>query len=293
MRQQELNDHLGVDETRFQKVVVSGNLLPGACSVSSTMSLRNVIERVGIEESCRAICARQHPTYLDLCLGNLDVGSDSAAYEINLPVETEIVVAAIRGNSDNVDMMICPPAGSRSTMETGTVSLPLFEIEYVIEDVPAHHDFEVVCDAMDLLRLQYETELLFDLLLKSLRSQRNKVEAPFSTNAVTEAFELIERESRAVKNCLLNTKAYASWRDRIDLNDGLLFGAKAYCCSPHRRGNLKRNYFLGAAHMLGVCARSQPWLSLEDENGAYRMSYLIRTGAVVVDRSLISSVEGP
>lgn len=285
MIQAELDSFLDIHD---QSLMVDGKMLPGPCTMNSKGTLREMIAKHGDQETEKILLLSQHPTFLDICLGNLDLQTDATSFRINLPVATEIVVATPNG-PDGLEMMICPPSGSRDKMEPGIYSIPTFEVEYHIGGVDSDVNFELLCDSMDLIRLQFETELLLDLLSKSVRSQRNKIDSPLSQESISEAMELIERESRRVTNSILNTKAFAIWRGHINSNGGTLFGTNALCCSPRKRQNLKRNYFLGPSHMLGVIAMTIPNVSIDVPD----VTMTMRMGAVILDRSLISSINGP
>jgi hypothetical protein len=285
MTQDELNAHLGVGD--MQTIVVDGKMLPGPCSAGPE-SLGSLITGIGEEAVTRNLLMFQHQTFMDICLGTLDLPSDRETYDVYLPVPMEIVVATPNG-PDGMEMIICPQSGSRDKLGPGRFSLPMFEVEYHVGDIMPDVNFEVLCDSLDLLRLQFETELLLDLLSKSVRSQRNRVDAPLSSESISEAMELIERESRLVTNCVLNTKAFAAWREDIRSDGGRLFGATALCCSPRKRQNLRRNYFLGPRTMLGVFAMTTPTAEITPPDMTMRM----RMGAAILDRSLISSVDGP
>jgi len=286
IRQDDLNAHLGVDSE--QVIVVDGMMLPGPSSGGTGKSLCEVMGKFGLDETIRTILFSQHQTFMDVCLGNVSLSSDASSFDVSLPVPTEIVVMTLNG-PDGAEMVICPQSGSREKIGPGAYTLPMFDIEYRLAGVNDGVGFELLCDSMDLLRLQFETELLFDLLSKSVRSQRNRIDAPLSSGAISEAMELIERESRIVSNCALNTRAFSMWREHILSADGKLFGATALCCSPRKRQNMKRNYFLGPPNMLGVFATTTPSARFDGDV----LTLSMRMGAVVLDRSLISSVDGP
>ena len=287
IKQDDLNAHLGVDSA--QAIIVDGMMLPGLSSTGSGKSLGEVMERFGLDETIRAILSSQHQTFIDTCLRSTSLPPDASSFDVSLPVPTEIVVMTLNG-PDGAEMVIYPQSGSREKIGPGVYSLPVFDIEYRLAGVSDDVNFELLCDSMDLMRLQFETELLFDLLSKSVRSQRNRIDAPLSSRSISEAMELIERESRVVFNCALNTRAFSMWRDHIHSGGGKLFGATALCCSPRKRQNMKRNYFLGPPNMLGVFATTVPSARF-DEKDVLMVS--MRMGAVVLDRSLISSVDGP
>lgn len=283
MTQNELNTHLGPGGT----IIVEGKMLPGLCS-NSDRSLGNMVREYGEDSVMRAISSSQQSTCLGTCLRNIELRPDDDAYEIHLPVPTEIVVVTPNG-PDGVDAVICPHSGSRDKMDAGSFKIPMFDVEYTLDEVQPESDFDLICDSVDLLRVQFETEVLFDLLSKSVRSQRNRIDTPLSSESISSAMELIERESRIVENCVMNTRAFSRWRDHISDNGGLLFGARALCCSPKKRQNIKRNYFIGPSHMVGVFAVTPFDVQLQEGN----VRVMMKMGATIFDRSLISSVDGP
>jgi len=282
MNQAELNDHLGVGDMRA--IVIDGKMLPGPCS--SRHGIMEMMMNVGKDEAIEIIIEGQTRSLLDICLGGVESSIDDVSYDVYIPVPTEIIVATANG-PEATDMVICPQSGSRDKLGPGVFSLPMFEVEYHIGDLIPDSNFNLLRDSLEMMRLRFESDLLIDLLSKSVRSQRNRIDAPFSMESISKAMELIERESREVRASILNTRAYAEVREGID--HGRLFGAEVFRFSARKRQDIRRNYFLGPSNMLGVFASSDP----EIEIGEGFLTMKMRMGAAILDRSLISSIDGP
>lgn len=184
---------------------------------------------------------------------------------------------------------------STSEMESGEVEIPMIEVEYKMDSDGLGFDPRIyggdpavgVLHGFRRAIQGFENELLFDVLGKGVRSQRNKVKKLITPESVSEAMAKSEELGFQPDTAILNTESHSRMRPFIERSKGKLFGMKVLQFPPERRGNKMRNYFVGDA---GVSKRTPVRLSF-DEDGNMTLAYEL--GVVIFERNAISCLEEP
>lgn len=184
---------------------------------------------------------------------------------------------------------------STSELESGEVMIPMIEVEYRMDSDGLGFDPRVyggdpavgVLEGFRRAIRAFENELLFDVLGKAVRSQRNKVKKPITPESVSETMRLSENLGFSPEMAILNTESHSRMRPFIEKSKGKLFGMTVLHFPPERRGNKMRNYFVGDA---GVSKRTPVRLNF-DEDGNMTLAYEL--GVVIFERNAIACLEEP
>jgi hypothetical protein len=265
------NKYLGIYPDSFKKIYKNINI--------KNISLNNN-QKISEEEIIIQLNNSKSP--LDYCLSKIDISFDDEFFNIiSYDNKPDITVAVLH---DVLMMKLFPPRNS--IIENNIINLPIFEIEYIIENLPVNANKYEIYHHISKSKNEWEGNILYEILNKAVRSQRNKIEKEINNQSINQAIELIERENENVDNILANTKAYLSEKETFDnLN------IRTIIFSPENRVNKNRVYFMGASNILGKVAKSQPKIKIEKRQDVYNISCLFRIGIVILNRDVISVVE--
>ena len=262
--------YLGMEEDSFKRITVPVKLQNAILNPQQTQYIANKIESEKIS------------TPLTKCLNNIDIQWHDESFPCLIyDKKPDLAVAVVH---DVLMMKLFPP--KNSLINTQLLQLPVFEVEYTCSDFHPQTDEKCLIDSINKTQFEFEGELLFELLNKAVRSQRNKIEKPFNNESINEAIELIERENEEVCNILINTRALSLIKDQIDGNNQFR-KINIIPFSPSGRVNKNRVYFLGSAIKLGAVAKTSSKANLKEGD----LSCLYRLGAVILNRNLISVVQ--
>lgn len=265
--------------------------------LASALTDRNdTIGSLSSTEVALRISSLQTPTVLDETLSPVQVVTTDrdapASLEVNIPTPREIVVAAALPDAGTPTMVIYPPPASRQQLSPGTIEIPTFRVRYVVRDVPPRCQPECVAIALDTARRRFEGDVLFDLLMKAVRSQRNVVKEPFDLDVVGHAMLILEHDALFPVRAILNPTARDAVRTHIEANGGLLRGMETSVVVPSRRGSEGRSYFVCEPIELGIVARSDVDVSRDrQDDGLFSITWSLRLGMVIHNRACVSSID--
>lgn len=229
----------------------------------------------------------QHNSPLDQCLDKLSVSmADDSFTALISDEKPELTVAVLH---DTLMMKLFPPRNT--CIESSILNLPIFEIEYILSDIPFNINENYIINSLIKARDIFEGEFLFEMLNKAVRSQRNKIEKPFNNSSISEALELIERENYKPSHILANSKAYSLIRNDIDAINNTYRGIPIINFNPSGRMNKNRVYFIGEPEVVGRVVKTDWQISRERKEDKWNISCLLRMGAVILNRDLISVIE--
>lgn len=263
--------YLGIYPDSFKRIYKNINI--------KNISLDN---RQIISEEEISIQLNNSKSPLDYCLSKIDISFEDEFFNIiTYDEKPDITVAVLH---EELMMKLFPPRNS--IVENDIIDLPIFEIEYIAKNIPINANKNEIYHYISKSKNEWEGNILYEILNKAVRSQRNKIEKSIDNQSVNQAIELIERENENVENILANTKAYSSEKDIFDN-----INIRTIIFSPENRVNKNRVYFMGPANILGKIARSQPQIQIEKKQDVYNISCLFRMGIVILNRDIISVVE--
>ena len=275
--EQEVIEYLGLNYNSFKKLQVEVELLP------STIIKQNNFEVVSqlIQNAWL-----KNKTILDIALGTHTISWDDDKFSTFFPSDNVDVVAAVL--HDELHMKLFPP--KNMLFDGGVLDLPVFEVEYILRNVPKNIPNNDVVNSILKTQNKYEGEFLFEILGKAVRSQRNKIDKPLNIESISDALELIERENENPYHTLTNTKAFALIRNQIENNKFMSTDVLNF--SPVGRVHKTRTYFLGDPNMIGRLAKTIGCqIEIENKGDMFDVSCLLRMGCVILNRSLISVIE--
>lgn len=263
--------YLGIYSDSFKKIYKNINI--------KNISLDNN-QIISEEEIASQLNNSKSP--LDYCLSKIDISFQDEFFNIiSYDNKPDITIAVLH---EDLMMKLFPPRNS--IIENNIINLPIFEIEYTIENLPINANKYEVYHHISKSKNEWEGNILYELLNKAVRSQRNKIEKEINKQSINQALELIERENENVDNILVNTKAYLLGKDIFDN-----INIRTIIFSPENRVNKNRVYFVGPANILGKVARSHPKIKIEKRQDLYDISCLFRIGIVILNRDVISVIE--
>lgn len=270
-------EYFGMDSDVLKRIIVNVKLQNSV--ISHDLKQDELLSKIEKEWN-------QQQTPLDICLATKNINFEDDNFEAILYDEKpEITVAVLH---DSLMMKLFPPKGTM--IENSLLKLPVFEIEYIVENINNRTDDYNVIQSIISAKNMFDGEFLFELLNKAVRSQRNKIEKQFNEISISEAMELIERENNSVNNILANSKAYSLIRNKIQMNQ--YENAKIINFSPVGRMNKNRVYFMGDPQELGRIVKTKCKINIETlDNQYYNISCLMRMGAVILNRNIISVIE--
>lgn len=213
------------------------------------------------------------------------------AFQILLPSVTSRDIVYPVSRDGEIEMRLV----STADIEPGELEIPMLQLDYTMDNDGLGIDprieggdpiFSITQGFKRAIEI-FENELLFDVLAKAVRSQRNKVKKEISRESISETMQFSENLGFPPEVAVLNTTSHAKIRPTLSDSNGKLFGMTVLHFPPRRRGNKMRNYFLGDA---GVSKRTP--VSLEfDEEGNMTLSYQL--GVVIFERNAITCLEEP
>jgi len=267
------NDFLGLNYNTFRRLPIKVELIP------STLNNDINIFAYEIEQELK-----NKTTILDKCLSLSSLTWDDESYNVFIPSEADIAVAVLH---DELTMKLFPPKYIEFTH--GELTLPIFEVDYYV-DVPVGMSAQNVAQSILKTQMKYEGDFLFELLNKALRSQRNKIDKSISSESISEAMELIERTNETPTTMVANTKSFALIRNQMQ--NGQLLNMDVLNFSPSGRAHKNRTYVLGPSTLLGKLVKTTDYrINTQREEDIIHVSCLLRMGAVILNRSLISAIE--
>lgn len=264
-------EYLGMDSENFKRIIIpielQNTLLDNAIDSNSlTKKLEyELINNISPLDKCLECC---NISYEDNCF--------SVLLSENKP---DITVAVLH---DILMMKLFPP--KNVIVNDINVDLPIFEIEYSLINIPFNTQENSIIHSIIKSINEFEGEFLFELLNKAVRSQRNKIEKSLDINSINKAMELIERENESVENILTNTKAYSIVKDNTNNINIVNF-------SPKGRMNKNRVYFLTNPSILGKVIKTNYTVNIKKLGDNMNISCLLRIGAVILNRDVISVIE--
>jgi len=272
----EMNDFLGLNYNTFRRLPIKVDLIPS--TLTNDNDNMNILAHDIDQE------LKDKTTILDKCLSLSQLTWDNESYNVFIPGEADIAVAVLH---DELTMKLFPP--KYIEFIHGELTLSIFEVDYYA-DVPAGMSAQSIAQSIFKTQMKYEGDFLFELLNKALRSQRNKIDKSISDESISEAMELIERTNEAPTTMVANTKSFALIRNQMQ--NGQLLNMDVLNFSPSGRTHKNRTYVLGPAALLGKLVKTPDYhISVQKEEDIIHISCLLRMGAVILNRSLISAIE--
>jgi hypothetical protein len=238
-------------------------------------------------EDCLGGLMASHSTVLSVCLRPISLPFGTSSFTVCIPDDRDVVIATPH---EAIDCKLFPPKGDEAS--AGTIPVPIFEVEFLATGIPSDKEWGTVVRGILRARERFEGELLFSLLGKALRSQRNRKVEEMGIDSVSAAMEFIERENLPVMNAVLNSKSHAKVRDLIRQSEGKLYGASVNLFTSRGRQSSRRNYFVGPRESVGIVSHS-PAVVKETVGENWSVSCVIQIGAIVFSRDLIAVVEEP
>lgn len=278
MTNQEQIEYLGMDGNSLKRLIINVKMDNGIIN-SNNLLKQNIMPL--LQENIKTIS-----TPLDQCLEKFSLSDDDDYFTIFEPEKIDFAVAVLH---DTLMMKLFPP--KNLFLDNNKINFPIFEVEYIANNIPAGLQVESIINSFKKSINLFESELLIELLNKAVRSQRNKIEKDLNFNTISESLELIERENEIVYNILTNTRAYAILRQEINPEQNTYRGINIINFSPSGRMNKNRVYFMGVPSTLGRICKSNFKINIDRKEDQYHISCLVRMGAVILNRDVISVIE--
>lgn len=288
MKRQTYKQAVGLSD-RAKSYTVEGELLPSPL----TDDLNKAVSNFGVTELSHIIFQDQNFTLLDICLWGVDIADvrSPACHDIVISQPSDVVVLAPLGDVAP-EPVIYPPPVSKQKISPGQLEVPIFNVRYILRNVPMRVDVRGVALSFEKLRQQFEGNLFCDLLMKMLRSQRNMVDLPAGMKAISSAITIVEMEEVAPTFLLLNPEAIGRVRCEIENSNGRLFGLEPIVFMPNRRNYDRRSYVLPRPEELGICIKSGGTLATSEVGSdAINIELTVAMAVICPNRNVIAAFD--
>lgn len=293
MKQQSYPETVGLTRANPISYDVIGDLI--ACPLADG-SDDAVDHAVAAKSLFADLLKQQQFTLLDDCLWSIDSeGNETKQHEVHITTPREVIVIAPLELGEP-EPVIYPPPASKQKLSPCDLPVPLFQVNYIFEQVPNKYSVMGLSLSLNQLRQEFEGNLMCNLLMKAVRSQRNVVTSPsMSTHALAIGVGVMAKENVSPCNLILMPEAmHDSVGDYLVEHEGVIFDMTPRVFMPSKRNYDRRSYILPDPNLLGTCVKTESRLSTEPVgNDAVRLEISLKMGALISHRDLIVGVDIP
>jgi len=276
---------VGLDYEHMVKFIIEAPPIGGVL-YNNNSSIDNINE----DEIIEKITTGQSKTILDKSFHVIEIEKqDYIPFNISTPQEIVILSAFMKETTPRA--VLYPPSAQREKLQPCIIQLPIFAIDYIIKPILKGVQIENVISSLNHIRQKFEGMCCHEMLLKALRSQKN-IFKNFDDDILNEAISATEYNINNSPDILLLNSQSLYEIKRSSFINGKIYGLNPLLFNPSQRRFKRRNYIFKKSIDMGSAVKTMPVIKYEEDiNGNMQICYSINIGAIIINRSAITSIE--